>query len=475
MNSPSPKADVRRRLVFRVGQQCYEIEAAQVLEVLRVGPITRVPNGPAALRGIANLRGRPMPVLSIMEIIGEPDSASHQYGKIIVYDHDGAVGLLVDDVLKLSDEATAVPLEGLNGLLNAAFKTARRAPAGRASFFEHPGRSLPSVTLRSLLSFRVSGQLYGLPLEHVREVAIVPSAAEVQPSGRDALMGVMALRDRVLPLMSLASLMGLEITRSAAEDARVVIVKHEDDMIGLVVDAMDDIYRIPEQAIDAVPPILQRGRGDAQIEAIGRIADGGRLISILSPGKLFGHNEVSGVIQKTGAVAVETAQTQVAVEQFLIFQLGREIYGLPITAVDEVIRVPADVTRIPGAPAFVTGVINLRGRAVPMIDQRSRFDSPASAQIASARAIVATIGKLQAGFVVDAVSEVKAIPVTALSPAPAFSSEQTDVFDRIAHIETGGQMVLLIDPRELLTRAERDMIAAISSNALETGEKTGDI
>jgi len=157
--------------------------------------------------------------------------------------------------------------------------------------------------------------------------------------------------------------------------------------------------------------------------------------------------------------APETAEP---LEQFLIFQLAEEHYGLPVGAVDEVIRVLGDVTRMPGAPAFVKGVINLRGKAIPLIDQRNRFDTETALQTTKPRAIIVTLGTLQAGFVVDAVSEVKAIAAKALSAAPEFSSEQTAVFDRIAHIEADGRMILLVDPQELLTRAERDMVAAVA-------------
>lgn len=475
MESSPPQADLRRRLAFRVGQRRHEIDADRVLEVVRAGHITRVPNGPAALSGIASLRGRPIPILSMRRILSGDDSASPHDGKIIVYDYGGAVGLLVDDVLTLSEETTAAPLEGLSGLLDAAFKTTRRAQAGRTGSIARDAGSQASVTLTPILSFHVAGQLYGLALKHVREVAIMPDDVAVVANGQGAVMGLMSLRNSLLPLVSLASLMGMEITRSTAENARVVVVQREGDLFGLVVNAMDVIYRLPDQAIDPVPEVLQRGRGDGQIAAIGRIADGGRLISILSPEKLFAHDEIARVIgQKTGAAPMNTApEADDAVEQVLIFQLGEENFGIPIASVDEVIRVPLDVTRIPGAPAFVIGVINLRGRAVPLIDQRSRFDSPASMQTAAARAIVVTIGKLQAGFVVDTVSEVKALPAAAVSVAPEFSSQQTDVFDRIAHIEADGRMVLLVDPQELLTKAERDVVAAITEGKAGTREKTG--
>jgi purine-binding chemotaxis protein CheW len=227
------------------------------------------------------------------------------------------------------------------------------------------------------------------------------------------------------------------------------------------------IHRLAEEVIEAIPAVLQRGRGDAQIEAIARIADGGLLVSILSPQKLFRHHAVAEAVNRTTGVKPmdKTAPQAVeAAEQFLLFLLGDEHYGLPIASVDEVIHVPDAVTRMPGAPAFVMGIINLRGKAVPLVDQRLRFDTPVSASkaTAKARAIIVTLGGLQAGFVVDAVAEVKALPHSALSVAPEFSSDQTDVFDRVGHIETDGRMILLIDPQALLTRAERDIVAALT-------------
>lgn len=467
----SAKPDTQRHLIFRVGEQNHEIDAGLVLEIIRVPHITRVPNGPEALKGIANLRGRPLPVLSMGRILNGCDKAGRNDGKIIVYDHGGGVGLLVDDVLQLSGDKTSTSLQGLNKLLDAAFKVAGRAPVERAGHVNQGSSQQPSAKLRPLLSFRIAGQLYGVPLEHVREVITFAGDLTVIPNAADAVVGLIPMRNSVLPLVSLASLMGLDTHRTLDSSSRVVVIEYEGNLVGLVVDEMDVIQRLPEQAIDTVPTVLQRGRGDAQIVAIGRIAEGGLLISILSPEKLFGHHAVAQALsQNTGAKSMEAkAEQDDAVEQFLIFQLGEENYGLPIGSVDEVIRVAGEITRIPGAPPFVLGVINLRGKAIPLIDQRSRFDTPSSTHTNKARAIVVTLGTLQAGFVVDAVSEVKAVPLVALSVAPEFSSDQTDVFDRIAHIEADGRMILLVDPQALLTRAERDVVAAIARETAVAG------
>lgn len=465
MDQPSLQpGDDRRRLVFAVGDRRHEIDAGRVLEVVRAPHLTRVPNGPEALAGIANLRGRPIPVLSMSRMLDDGAMPARRDGKIILYDHSGIVGLLVDDVLRLSDDLSSTPLQGLGERLDAAFKVANRAPVERAKHESHETGEQALAVLVTLLSFRAAGQLYGIPLDHVREVTTLGSDVSTFPNAESAVVGLVSLRERTLPLVSLSSLLGLESAQPAKHGSHIVIVEHEGDLVGLVVDEIDAILRLPEHAVDAVPAVLQRGRGDSQIEAIGRIADSGRLISILSPDKLFTHRAVSQAIsQNAGAKPMTTvAEERGKTEQFLIFQLGGESYGLPIASVDEVVRVPSEVTRVPGAPAYVMGVFNLRGKAIPLIDQRTRFDAPGTIALTKGRAIIVTLGALQAGFVVDGVSDVKAVSSSTLSDAPDFSTEQTDVFDRVAPIDADGRMVLLIDPRALLSRAEQDIVAAVT-------------
>ncbi len=465
MMAPASKAAIdERRLVFKVGDMHHAIEAGRVLEVIKAAILTRVPNGPPALAGIAGLRGQPIPVLSMRAFINAEDRSVSRLGKIIVYDHGRPVGLLVDDVLRLTLDDAAVLLQGMDERIAAAFRNTRQAsPRQQMSRREEVATETGS-SLIALLSFRICGQLYGLPLEDVREVIKVQAEAFSSAGASPAVVGLMAMRDAVLPLISTASLLGLDAGQAGADMAHVIVVAYEGDAVGLVVDEIDAIRRLPEDAIDPVPAVLQKGRGDAQIEAIGRLSQQGKLISILSPKKLFGHQAVAQAVSgNAGAGPMNTTPAkQEAVEQFLIFHLGEEIYGLPIAAVDEVIRVPGAVTRMPGAPDFVRGVINLRGNAVVLIDQGSRFAAGQSRDSDRKRAIIVTLGKLQAGFVVDGVSEVKAIAAAALSEAPAFSSEETSVFDRIARIESDGRMVLLIDAQALLSKAEQDVVAALT-------------
>ena len=119
-------------------------------------------------------------------------------------------------------------------------------------------------------------------------------------------------------------------------------------------------------------------------------------------------------------------------EQFVVFQLGNESYGLPIGSVDEIVRCPDNLTRVPRAPGFVRGLINLRGKAVPIIDQRERFSAPPEKEGGRRRIVVVTIDGLQAGFLVDKVREVLTVSDRDLSPTPELSDSDSHVVARIA-------------------------------------------
>ena len=127
------------------------------------------------------------------------------------------------------------------------------------------------------------------------------------------------------------------------------------------------------------------------------------------------------------------------------------------------IRAPDKLTRLPRAPAFVEGVMNVRGRVIPVIDQRRRFEIDAAGGRRT-RIVVVRIGESDAGFLVDGVSEVLRVPAGQLRAAPDLVTSESKVIDRVANLEVEGRIYLLIDPQELLDRAEQDMLAGLSGD-----------
>jgi len=132
------------------------------------------------------------------------------------------------------------------------------------------------------------------------------------------------------------------------------------------------------------------------------------------------------------------------VTQVVSFALGEEIFGLDILRVQEIIR-PMEITHVPNAPASVEGVINLRGRVIPVVDLRKRFGLPVPEDDSRERIIVLKREPKPVGLIVDAVSEVLRFPREALEEAPEMVSRVEGRFlTGVAKVRD--RLVLVLDP-----------------------------
>ncbi len=114
---------------------------------------------------------------------------------------------------------------------------------------------------------------------------------------------------------------------------------------------------------------------------------------------------------------VEHAHGDETLLQLVTFKIGEEEFGVDILAVQEIIRL-MQITMVPRAPEFIVGVINLRGKVIPVVDMRRRFGLPEVERDSHTRIVVMELGQKIVGFLVDAVSEVLRIPADTVEPAP---------------------------------------------------------
>ena len=139
-------------------------------------------------------------------------------------------------------------------------------------------------------------------------------------------------------------------------------------------------------------------------------------------------------------------------EEFLTFTLGSEEYAIDILKVQE-IRGYDQVTSIARAPAFIKGVINLRGVIVPIVDLRIKFGLGNVEYTPFTVAIILNVGGRVVGIVVDAVSEVAAFDAGAILPAPEFSSALDTRYIRgLANLNE--RMLIVLDIERLMLSAD---------------------
>lgn len=500
--APAAEAMQRRFLTFRVDERLYALPAEQVAEVIRTPIVARLPQAPRCLLGLANLRGAVLPVATARGLLGKTERSAAASDRTIVLDGGAPAALAVDaigglvsvDVARIETrqaELAAEPGEALTG----AFQSSGDADFARildvrrlldAAFLqrERPQRRSPALTAPSmvevsdapedrqqLVTFEVAGQEYALALESVREILPAPEATAIVPRSEDVVRGVMAYRDTLLPLLTLRGLLGFPGAAQGDGREKVLVTKVGGVLVGLVADRVRAILAVEADLVDPTPPMLAaRMGGEARVKAIYRGDGGRRLVSILAPEQLF-REDAMRRLGETHAeeAAVAPAGADGVQRQFLVFRLGDDEFGLPIETVDEVARVPDRISRVPKTPKFLEGVINLRGEVLPVIDQRRRFDMPAFAQPQLRRLIVLRTQRHRAGLVVDGVSEVLRCSVDDIGEAPDLAGEDTRLVNGVVNLAGSGRLVLLLDPAELLSRAEHGLLDAFKPEAGKAG------
>ncbi|RME39166.1 MAG: chemotaxis protein CheW [Planctomycetota bacterium] len=142
--------------------------------------------------------------------------------------------------------------------------------------------------------------------------------------------------------------------------------------------------------------------------------------------------------------------------QVVSFHLGREEYGLDIMRVQEIILM-GDITQIPEVPAYIRGLINLRGKVIPIVDLRRRFGLDDIEPTEQTRIIVVNTAGMTFGVVVDAVNEVLRIEGEQLEPPPAglLGGEQHYI---LGLLKRADRITILLDPEALLSEADRDCL-----------------
>ena len=152
--------------------------------------------------------------------------------------------------------------------------------------------------------------------------------------------------------------------------------------------------------------------------------------------------------------------TRETTREVLVFVLGTEEYGVNLLAVQE-IRGYEDVTAVPAVPEYLKGVMNLRGRTVPVVDLRLKFGMAEPRYDAFTVVVIVRLARRVVGFVVDGVSDVMALGAEDVQPAPSSGSVVESSFLEGLGSE-GERKVLLLDIEKVLSAGELDLLDQVT-------------
>lgn len=167
------------------------------------------------------------------------------------------------------------------------------------------------------------------------------------------------------------------------EHSRIVVVGIAGMSVGVVMDSVNEVLRVPRDRVDTMPKLLSKEGQLSDISAICRL-DGGKAFGFYYCHRSSSRHSaiqeaLNNVNSKQDTYLQQHHEQDEELtddeEQVVVFRLDKEEFGVPIESVQEIVRVPDELTRVK-APPFVEGVINLRGSVLPVIDQRRRLGLP---------------------------------------------------------------------------------------------------
>lgn len=496
--------DDNQFVTFIVEGEVFASPMGPVQEIIRVPTMARVPLAPSSLLGLANLRGRVLPIVNLRRIFGLADVADNDATRALVINLGAPLGFVVDRVASVIavSEDQIEPVSSISSTIRSDMLTGVvRLPSGQLVMVLDFARiiaeefSAMAVNARQagqlegrsgdedeeledegketdefqLVSFSVDGQEYAADIEAVQEIVQMPERTVVVPNAPRHVLGLMTLRERLLPLVSLRAMLGLPMAGEGDTQRVVVLGLNGGNAVGVVADTVDEVLRVPRNLVEPLPGLLSQGSGIDEISSVCRLNGGQRLVSVIDTERMFDNAELRAALSHSARLE-DTMTAQNAgdgdediledEEQVVVFRLGSEEFGVPIAAVQEIVRVPDALTRVPKAPHFVEGVINLRGSVLPVMDQRRRLGLGEVPRNDRQRIMVYLFNGMRMGFIVDAVSEVLKIPRNAIESSPRLSGEQQRILGRVANLEKQKRIIMLVDPAALLSGTELAELAA---------------
>lgn len=490
-------------VTFNLGEESFGIDIMDVQEIIRLPEITKVPRSAAYVEGIANLRGKVLPIIDTRSRFGMAKGEKDNCKRVIVVDVNGqSAGLNVDSVSQVlridSRSIGAAPGSLTEGIDGASISGVLKLNDGKKLVMILDGKFLCDGQTGSsdgdtrepqaaqgaeivyseqdvqMVTFLVGSEEFGLEINRVKEIIRFPDIVKV-PNVPHYITGIISLREYLIPVVDLRSKLGTG-EEQVTDSTRVVVVDVDGSLIGLTVDRVFEVMRVPLNKI-FTPPQMISGTGGANITGIARLEDGQRIIMLMDLHDIISQPVLDEISQQEPGSGEELVNNRFSIdesdeEQMVVFSLASEQYGISITQVQEINRL-SKITKVPRAPKYVEGVVNLRGEVVPVIDLRKRFELEAKEYNQFTRIIVSDIHNKKVGIIVDAVLEVLRVGKTRIENPPDICEAQGSerFLEGIANLQE--RMIMMINLDNLLEDKEWKKLDKISQTGNQEPPSSG--
>ncbi|GLQ98140.1 chemotaxis protein CheW [Dyella mobilis] len=450
--------------------------------------VTQIPLAPSFLLGLFNLRGTLIPIVHLSELLNLPDGEDRDAAKIAIVEvGHSKVGLLFDatgEILRVRDEQKirfvhadgtapmiggALKLEGGERILQilspgvlVKLQDVPQLEASRTT--SAASRHHAQSQRRQCVSFRVADRSLALPMGAIHEIIRLP---ELKKSvlASEHCAGLLNLRGNTVPVIDFARFLDLPATAPAAaatdevdDERRILVIKDADVYFGLLVDEVQSIVGYRDDEL-LVMPSFDQSRPSLFAGCL-HVSDEQSII-LLQQEALIADEKVKeltaghrSLYQIAGTGDKQTnARRSGGRETYVTFRLGR-LMGMRIDQLREVIDFPGELTRPPGAPSFVCGILNLRQKLVTVVDLRALYGMPAQEDFSATKVMIVEHESEKYGLVVDAIENIVTIDVSSKMRVPSVLLNQID-------------NVLRNDMREVVELPDRHTLMLLDAEPLK--------
>lgn len=456
--------------------------------------LTPVPLAPSYLLGLFNLRGTLIPVVDLRQLLRLDAPGASTARKVAIVETGGRrIGLQFDatgEILRVPREQVIkleVPEGGTPSVIGAVLKLEGGerilqvlAPAVLLNLRDMPqlAQAAPRVAERRAqqgqqhknVSFKVGATALALPMGAIKEIIRVPPLQQ-SPLADDLCIGMLNLRGVTVPVLDFGKFLGFARGNDASEpearveDRRVVILHRDELHFGLLVDEVASIVAYRDE--DLLPMPTYGGNAQRALFSGCLASDTRAGVLLLNAEALFGNARVAAIAQGHHALyRGKLAQTDAAQQRgartrqtLVTFRIG-QLVGVRIAQLREVIEYRDDIVHTPGLPAFVRGMLNLRGVLVTVIDVRAMYAMPPYEDLARAKILIVEYEGEKYGLLVDSVEDIVTLNNAAQMSVPSMLTRGEGLHvrnDMCEAVELPGQgTVMLFEPAAVCARVAEE-------------------
>lgn len=419
---------------FNIGNLEVALNVKAVQEVVNFPDnIIKMPLAPDFLVGVFNLRGLIIPVINLKELLSMNDNEIQHSQKIAIVDFEGArIGLLFDntseiirvkseqvDTFNYMDERSHKVISGALKLDNGQRIIQLLNPFALLNIENIPQIIDQQQRLKKeknisrqdgrkkCISFSINNMKMGFEIAGINEIIKV-SSIECSAIQDDLCLGFVNLRGQIVPVIDCSLLLGGPASeQTGIAEKRVIVLKIEKEMFGLLVDSVENIIPYVQDSVMPIP-LLNKKKADM---FTGCIQDSEQKeIFLLNHLHILSNQEILSITQGHSKIYQSEIKTQAKQgrlnrNSYISFRLDH-MFAVSINDVREIINNTNEVVSAPGTTEVVKGILNLRGKLVTIIDTRSLYQLPSLPSSADSKILIFDHGEERFGFVVDSIESI---------------------------------------------------------------------